>query len=146
MKESNLDRYKKRMQVGGSLGAIVGGATGGLRGMGLGALKAAGLAGGATAVGDLVMGPPEEESNFGNEGVRGAVGGGLLGAGLGFVAKGREKHGMALVNKLMQSGMSKKKALAFLMGGATLGGALGSGATQGLFQGLVLGKKREGED
>jgi hypothetical protein len=90
----------------------------------------------AQALGDMLMGQPEEHG-FMDEAKRGAAGGSIVGAASGALNTGMAQKGMNLVHFLMQRGIGKKAAIAMILGG---GAALGAGTgalSHGLGAGLI---------
>lgn len=119
-KSSALSRYLTAAGLGGTVAGLVTRSP-------KQALANAALSGGATMLGDAMMGEPD--TLLGAAG-RGAAGGALIGMPMGFSAMGTKPGGSALIRFLMKQGMSKKAALATVLGGATVGGGLG-GALSG---------------
>ena len=89
------------------------------------------LAGGtAQGLGDSILGKGDEDSML-SQAARGALGGGIVGGGLGVYGMGSAPGGSKLIKAMMQRGLSKNAALALALG---TGGALGA-ASQALMHG-----------
>lgn len=109
------------------------------RGPGAMALIGGGLGASSQLLGDALLGVPEEEGDSWGEFGRGALGGAITGAVANPLLVGTQKGGASLLHYLMQKGLSKNKAMALLMGSATLGGATLGGASRGLDSSIMHG-------